>query len=79
MLFLQIPQVNRKKRVAVFEENTKGQPPDHYLMGAANKIRNFPIIVNYCKSNKQQEFNFDKPDYRKLLPDTSFLSDQSNK
>lgn len=41
MLFLQIPQVNRKKRVAVFEENTKGQPPDHYLMGAANKIRNF--------------------------------------
>lgn len=68
-----------KNGIAVFEENTKGYPPGYYLMIAANKIRNFPIIVNYCKTNKQLEFNFDNPDYRKLLSGTSFMNDQSDK
>lgn len=64
---LVIHLIDKKNGVAVFEENTKGRSPGYYLMIAADKIRNFPIIVNYCKMLKQVEFQFDKPDYQTLL------------
>ena len=38
-----------------------------FLMVAANTLNLFPIIINYCKDQKVAEFDFDKPDFEKLL------------
>ncbi len=32
-----------------------------------NKIKNYPIIVNYCKESRTDEWAFDTPDFKKLL------------
>jgi len=64
--------IDSKNGIAVFEDkftNSYLEKDDKstYLMIDADKIRNFPIIVNYCKTMKQMEFEFDKPDYKKLI------------
>lgn len=59
--------INKDKAVAVFEENTKEDGKRFYLMVSADRIKSFPIIVNYCPSQKEDEFHFDKPDYHKFL------------
>lgn len=59
--------IDRKKGVAVFEENTNGEGPHFFLMVDARKRRQLPLIVNYCKTQKQSEFSFDTPDFVQLL------------
>jgi hypothetical protein len=36
-------------------------------MVAADKARNLQLIVNYSRAQKEEEFNFKTPNYRKLL------------
>lgn len=69
--------IDSKNGIAVFEDkyiNTFGGEKEEdartTLMIDVNKIRNFPIIVNYCEQSKQNEFEFDKPDYKKLISRT---------
>lgn len=67
---LTIHIIDRDKGVAVFEEIAVfegSQEKRFYLMVSADKIKSFPIIINYCPSQKEDELQFDKPDYNKLL------------
>ncbi len=57
---LTIHIIDRKKGIAVFEENFHNRDKSFYLMIDADKIRHFPIIVNYCKGMKQLEVEFDR-------------------
>jgi len=36
-------------------------------MISADKIKTVPIIVNYCPTQKQSEFEFETPDYLTLI------------
>lgn len=64
---LRIHVIDPKNHIAVFEFITKGAPAWYELRVGADKIRNFPMIVNYCKGEKQIEFMFDDVDFKKLL------------
>lgn len=59
--------IDRKKGIAVFEQTTNGADKLYYLMIAADKIKNVPIIVNHCPTQKQSELEFDKTDFKSLL------------
>jgi hypothetical protein len=63
---LTVHLIDIKNGIAVFEENNLGQV-NYKLMISADKIRNLPIIVNYCKVQKQVEFHFEKPNFKQLL------------
>ena len=64
---LTIHLVNSQHGIAVFEERLKDNLSIYYLMIDANKIRQLPVIVNYCETQKQLEFVFDNPDYKMLI------------
>ncbi len=64
---LTIHLIDNQKGIAIFEELFDEKDKLFYLMVDATKIRQLPIIVNYCKSQKQMEFEFDIPNYNKLL------------
>ena len=59
--------IDKKNGIAVFEQISNVNEKIFYLMISANKIRNLPIIVNYCETQKQSEFHFNKPDFEILL------------
>ncbi len=59
--------IDEKRGIAVFETSFNEEDKNFSLMVSAQKIRNFPVIVNYCEDMKQMEFNFDEPDFEKLL------------
>ncbi len=59
--------IDKHKGIAIFEELIEDKAKQYYLMIDATKIRQLPIIVNYCETQKQMEFDFDEPDYQKLL------------
>ena len=59
--------IDKQNGIAIFEELNDDKDKQYYLMIDATKIRRLPIIVNYCRTQKQMEFNFDKPDFKKLL------------
>lgn len=67
--------INRQKGIAVFKEDANGLGPHYYLMVDARKRRQFPLIVNYCKTQKQREFNFDEPNFEQLLQKPSACND----
>jgi hypothetical protein len=64
---LTIHIIDNQKGIAIFEELFDNKDKLYYLMVDATKITQLPIIVNYCNSQKQMEFEFDVPDYNKLL------------
>lgn len=64
---LKIHIIDSKKGIAVFEQRSKEDGVLYYLMIAADKIRSVPIIVNYSPTQKQSEFEFETPDYIKLI------------
>lgn len=65
---LNIHLIDSKRLVAVFEDTSIKGEDRFTLMVAASSIRNYPIIVNYCKNQKCfEEFEFDKPDYPALI------------
>ncbi len=58
--------INSKEGIAVFEDNRFNEK--HYnLMVNANNVKHFPLIVNYCITDKTGEFEFDKIDFQKLI------------
>ncbi|MES2372033.1 MAG: hypothetical protein V4557_05600 [Bacteroidota bacterium] len=61
-----IHMIDEQKGIAVFEE--PGNKNDRYhLMIDVKKMRQLPIIVNYCTIQKEMEMDFDTPDFKKLL------------
>jgi hypothetical protein len=53
--------------LAIFREELTDKNIITYLMVDADKIKSYPIIVNLCETQKQHEFEFDEPDYNKLI------------
>jgi hypothetical protein len=69
---LTIHIIDLKKGIAVFERtinatDTGDTETYYYLMIAADKVRSVPVIVNHCTGMKQNEFDFDEPDFVTLL------------
>lgn len=64
---IKIYTIDAGKGIALFEYPKKETAYRYELRVALSKIRRFPIIVNYCETNKQDEFEFKKPDYGRLL------------
>ena len=59
--------INKKEGIAVFEDDYSGKKEYNLMINATN-INHFPLIVNYCKTDKQfDEFEFDKIDFESLL------------
>ncbi len=59
--------IDAQRGIAVFEEDVTGWGKRYFLMIAADKVRGLPIIVNYCRDQKELEYNFKEPNYKKLL------------
>lgn len=66
---LRIQMIDPEKKIAVFETHNDGESgPGYYrLMVAADGVKNFPIIVNYCRERKQLEYTFESIDFEGLL------------
>ena len=55
--------IDAKTKLAVFEYGKD----DYQLYIPAENAMAYNIVVNYCLTQKQTEFKFDKIDYKKLL------------
>ena len=64
---LDVHIIDKQKGIAIFKELNGDKDKQYYLMIDATKIKQLPIIVNYCNTQKQSEFDFDEPDFKKLL------------
>ncbi len=63
-----IYMIDPEKKIAVWEYKSLNQKEYTYeLYIARESIQKFDMIVNYCKTDKMSEFNFDTPDFTKLL------------
>lgn len=59
--------IDQNLGIAVFEFIEGDGKVKYELRVASNKIRNFPIIVNYCLEEKQNEYKFDEPNFNIIL------------
>ncbi|HEX8333647.1 MAG TPA: hypothetical protein VF622_13585 [Segetibacter sp.] len=57
----------KQKDIAIIAFPLKQGEGRYHLVGAKEKIRSFPIIVNYCPGRRCAEWQFEKPDYKMLL------------
>lgn len=66
---LEIKMIDKRKGIAVFTFGpTKfNNTPHRVLMVDAMKAHLYSIIVNYCATDKQSEFDFDKVNFKSLL------------
>lgn len=58
--------IDSKNQVAIVDKQ-ENEMHEYRLLVNKTHARHFPIIVNYCKFQKMREFQFDTPDYLKLL------------
>ncbi|MCF6403736.1 hypothetical protein L3C95_12670 [Chitinophaga filiformis] len=63
--------IDPKRGIAVFEESVETGEKYYNLMVTADKVRGLPVVVNYSPDQKEVEFDFDEPDYWKLVEPTS--------
>ena len=56
-----------ERDVAIFEFPDSQLENKYALMVAENSLRKFPIIVNYCETDRVGEWNFEEIDFQKLL------------
>ncbi|MEN9599902.1 MAG: hypothetical protein RL596_2223 [Bacteroidota bacterium] len=65
---VQINIIDKARGIAVFTFGQTKYSKEGYqlLMVDANKAYLFPTIVNYCKTDKQIEFDFDKINFKSL-------------
>lgn len=64
---LVIHYVDPVRGVAIIERNYGPSEIRYTLMVSEDKLHLYPIIVNYSKDGRIEEWTFDKPDYLKLL------------
>ena len=65
---LHINIIDNQKGIAIFSTTRIEDSSIHYrLMVDANKIKLFPVIKNECLGGKEPEFDFEEPDFEKLL------------
>lgn len=59
--------IDEKKGIAIVENKLDQNKSNYWIMVDSNKLNNLPIIVNYCKTSKWTEVNFEVPDYKLLI------------
>ena len=59
--------ININKGLAIFERPYSSPEYKYTLMIEKSKIKNYPIIVNYCNESRVDEWKFDNPDFLTLL------------
>lgn len=64
---LLIHLIDADRGIAVFEERNFGSFSTYYLMIAAEKANQVPIIVHHCPRQKQLEWRFEEPNFDALL------------
>lgn len=65
---IRIHIIDNERGIAVFESvHPEYNENNFFLMIASDKVKTVPIIVNNCKTSKQSEVPFEKPDYKALL------------
>ena len=64
---IRVHLLDEEKGVALFEFKDETGVERYQLMVATGKMKNFPLIVNYCREQKQDELEFDVPDYALIL------------
>lgn len=64
---LKIYTIDPARGIAVFDCPYWGEENRYTLMVAASKSMSFPIVVNYCRESRTDEWKFDTPNFAKLL------------
>jgi hypothetical protein len=59
--------IDKEKGIAVIENKIDENNSNYCIMIDSDKINNLPIIVNYCKTRKWIELNFEEPNYKLLI------------
>jgi len=59
--------VDWKRQIAVLDNGLEDPTFRYTLMVGADKARSLPIIVNDCRTEKEMELEFDRPDFEKIL------------
>jgi len=58
--------IDRDKGIVIFENLFNYKPNRYILMVDASRIKEYPIIVNYCAESRMYELEFQKIDFKKL-------------
>lgn len=66
-VYLKIHIIDQNNGIAVFEYPNNPLNERYMMMVKSEKSNKFPIIVNYCNENKMAEFEFEKPDFPKII------------
>jgi hypothetical protein len=61
--------IDSKKQIAVVEMSFSNDAVFYALMIPAERITEYPFIVNYCVTDKTDEVEFDLIDYQRLIND----------
>ncbi|TFF34326.1 hypothetical protein [Mucilaginibacter psychrotolerans] len=64
---LNIYVIDPKLNITVFEDTAMPDAYRYSLYIPKESIKYFDLIVNYCETQKVGEFEFDKPDFKRLL------------
>lgn len=64
---LTIHQIDPKTRLSVFEFTNEPENYKYQLYIPIESAKQFDMIVNYCKNQKQMELDFDPIDFEKLI------------
>lgn len=64
---LNVHLINENKGLAVFEKINRLNEKSYWFMVREENMKDYPIIVNYCKEQRTDEFKFDKIDYQKII------------
>jgi hypothetical protein len=65
---LNIYIIDKINKIAVWEYKSKKEKTFNYsLYIPKENIKNYDLIVSYCDTGKQSEFEFDQPDFASLL------------
>lgn len=65
---LHIYMIDPVKKIAVWEyKSQNGKQYNYELVVAKESAKEFDIIINYCATNKMLEFEFDQPDFARLV------------
>ncbi|MDP1764843.1 MAG: hypothetical protein Q8L07_13250 [Sediminibacterium sp.] len=64
---IKIHVINSAKGIAILEFPKRPNESKYSLIVSSRRIRNFPIIVNYCAEQRAAEWKFDDPNFINLL------------
>ena len=64
---LKIHSIKNKRGLSVFEFIGSNNQSSYLLMVNTKNAKLFPVIVNHSPEQKQPEFQFEQPDFERLV------------